>query len=87
MIDEDDGSRDLLSRLQMHIDEWNEVALVTQQQRRRKNRCVGGSWLFVVASFMVAAHIYREDLPRVTAFRNRLDLSLSKRIKYELVAK
>jgi hypothetical protein len=30
-IDEDDGFRDLLSRPQMHIDEQDEVALVTQQ--------------------------------------------------------
>jgi hypothetical protein len=26
-IAEDDGSRDLLSRSQIHIDEWDEVAL------------------------------------------------------------
>jgi hypothetical protein len=25
-ITEDDGSRDLLSRSQMHVDEWDEVA-------------------------------------------------------------
>jgi hypothetical protein len=30
---EDDGSRDLLSRSHMHVDEWDEVALVAQQWR------------------------------------------------------
>jgi hypothetical protein len=36
---------------------------------------------------VVAARIYREDLPRVTASHNRLGLSLSKRIRHGLVAK
>jgi hypothetical protein len=31
-IDEDDGSGDLLSRSQMHVDERDEVASATQQQ-------------------------------------------------------
>jgi hypothetical protein len=44
---EEDSSRDLLSRSQMHIDERDEVALAAQQRRRQKPRCVGGSWLFV----------------------------------------
>jgi hypothetical protein len=48
-IAEDDGFGDLLSRLQMHVDEWDEIALVAQQRRRRKPRYVGGSWLFVFA--------------------------------------
>jgi hypothetical protein len=33
-IDEDDNSEDLLSRSQMHVDEYDEVALAAQQQRR-----------------------------------------------------
>jgi hypothetical protein len=41
-IAEEDGSGDLLSRSQMHIDEQDEVALAVQQWRRRKLRCVGG---------------------------------------------
>jgi hypothetical protein len=30
-IAEDDGFRDMLSRSQMHIDKWDEIALVAQQ--------------------------------------------------------
>jgi hypothetical protein len=30
---EDDGSGDLLSRSQMHVDEWDEVASAAQQQK------------------------------------------------------
>jgi hypothetical protein len=41
-ITEDDGSGDLLSRSQMHVDERDEVALAAQQRRRQKTRCVGG---------------------------------------------
>jgi hypothetical protein len=84
---EDDGSRDLLSRSHMPVDEWDEVALVAQQRRMWKLRCVGESWLFIVTSSLVAAHIYREDLPRVTALRNWLGLSLSKRIRHGLIVK
>jgi hypothetical protein len=80
-IAEHDGSGDLLSQSQMHVDEQNEVALAAQQRRRRKTRCVGGSWLFVVTSSMVAARIYRKDPPKVTASCNWLALSLSKRIR------
>jgi hypothetical protein len=43
--------------------------------------------LFIVIYSMVAARIYRKDLPRVTTLRNRLGLSLSKRIRHELIAK
>ena len=75
-IAEDDGSGDLLSRSQMHVDERDEAVLAAQQRRRRKPRCVGGSWLFVVTSSVAAARIYREDPPRVTASRNRLGLSI-----------
>jgi hypothetical protein len=32
---EDDGSRDQLSRSQMHIDERDEVASAAQQQKRQ----------------------------------------------------
>jgi hypothetical protein len=76
-IAEDDGSRDLLSQSQMHVDERDEVVLVAQQRRRQKTRCVGDSWSSVVASSMAAARIYR-DL---------LGLSLSKRIRYRLIVK
>jgi hypothetical protein len=85
-IAEDDGFRDLLSRSQMHIDERNEVVLAAQQRIRRRHRCVGGSW-FGVATSVAATCIYREDPPRVTASRNRLGISLSKRIRHGLVAK
>jgi hypothetical protein len=36
---------------------------------------------------VVAARIYTEDLAKVTVSHNRLGLSLSKRIKYGLIAK
>jgi hypothetical protein len=75
-ITENDGSRDLLSRLRMHIDERDEVAFTVQQQRRQKPRCVGGSWLFIVTYSVAPLPIYRKDLPRVTASRNQLGLSL-----------
>jgi hypothetical protein len=68
-IAEDDGSGDLLSRLRMHVDEQDEVALTAQQWKRRKPICIG-SWLFVVTSSMVTARIYREDPPRVTSSHN-----------------
>jgi hypothetical protein len=34
-ITKDNGSEDLLSRSQMHVDERDEVALAAQQQKRR----------------------------------------------------
>jgi hypothetical protein len=40
-----------------------------------------------VATSVAAARIYREDLPRVTPSCNRLGLSLSKRIRHELIVK
>jgi hypothetical protein len=40
-IAEDDSFGDLLSRSQMHIDEWDEVVLAAQQQLRLRPRCVG----------------------------------------------
>jgi hypothetical protein len=43
--------------------------------------------LFVLSSYVAAARIYREDLRRVTTSRNRLSLSLSKRIRHRLIAK
>jgi hypothetical protein len=85
-ITEDDGFEDLLSRSRMHVDERNELALAAQQWRRRKLRCVG-SWLFIVTSFVAAARIYREYPTRVTMFRDRICLSLSKCIRHGLVAK
>jgi hypothetical protein len=71
----------------MHVDEQDEVALTAQQWRRQKTRCVGGSWLFIIICSMVAARIYREDLPRVTTSYNRICLSLSKRIRHILIVK
>jgi hypothetical protein len=51
-------------------------------------RCVGVfRGCSCVATSVVAADIYREDLPRVTASHNRLGLSLSKHIRHELIAK
>jgi hypothetical protein len=66
----------------MHVDEWDEVALMVQQRKRQTSRCAGGSWLFVIASFVATAHIYREDPSRVTTSHNRLGLYLSKRIRH-----
>jgi hypothetical protein len=43
--------------------------------------------VFIVTSSVVAARIYRKDLPSVTASRNQQGLSLSKRIRHGLVAK
>jgi hypothetical protein len=86
-IIEDDGFRDLLSRLWMHIDEQDEIALVAQQRRRQKPRGVGGSWLFIVTHSVAATCIYMEDPPRVTVSPNRLGLSLSKRNTHGLIAK
>jgi hypothetical protein len=60
----------------MHVDERDEVALVVQQWRWRKPRFVGGSWLFVVASSVAVARIYRDDPPRVTTSCNQLGLSI-----------
>jgi hypothetical protein len=42
---------------------------------------------FLITTFVAAARIYREDPPMVIASRNRLDLSLLKYIRYELIAK
>jgi hypothetical protein len=54
---------------------------------RRKSRCVGGSWLFIVTHFVATVRIYRKDLTRVTVSHNRLGLSLPKRIRHGLIAK
>jgi hypothetical protein len=40
-----------------------------------------------VSTSVVAAHIYREDSPGVTASRNQLGLFLSKRIRHGLIIK
>jgi hypothetical protein len=69
-ITKNNGFRDLLFWSQMHVDEWDKIALAVQQWRRRKPRCVSGSWLFVVNSFVAVTHINREDPPRVTTSRN-----------------
>jgi hypothetical protein len=47
-IAEDNGSGELLSRLQMYVDEQDKVALVAQQRRRRKTRCISASWFFLL---------------------------------------
>jgi hypothetical protein len=60
----------------MHIDELDEVELSMQHQRRQKPRCVGGSWLFIITSSVVATCIYREDPPKITPSCNRLGLSI-----------
>ncbi len=68
----------------MHIDERDEVASAAQQEN------LDALMFFMivrVATTVVAAHIYREDPPRVIAFRNRLGLSLSKCIRHGLVEK
>jgi hypothetical protein len=46
-ITEDDGSGDLLSRSQMHVDERDEVASAAQQQKRRNLDVLVLSWLLV----------------------------------------
>jgi hypothetical protein len=51
MIAEDDGFGDLLSRSQMHVDERDEVASATQQQKRRNLVALMFSWLFVCYYF------------------------------------
>jgi hypothetical protein len=86
-ITEDDGFEDLLFRSQMHVDDRDEVALVAQQRRMWKTRCVGGSWLFIVATSVAVVRIYMEDPPRVTMSCNWLCLSLSKRIRHRLISK
>jgi hypothetical protein len=86
-IIEDDGYGDLLSRLQMHVDERDEVVWVAQRRRRQNTRCIGGSWFSVFTRSVVAARIYREDMPMVIRSHNRLGLSLAKHIRHGLVAK
>jgi hypothetical protein len=71
----------------MHVNEQDEVALVAQQRRRQKARCIGGLWLFIITYSMMFTRIYREDLHRVTASCNRLVLPLIKCIRHGLVEK
>jgi hypothetical protein len=71
----------------MHVHEWDEVASVAQQQKQQNLYVLMFFVAIRVATTGSAAHIYRKNPPRVTAFRNRLDLSLSKRIRHGLVAK
>jgi hypothetical protein len=71
----------------MHVDEWDEVALVAQQQKRQNLDALVFFMAVRVTTSMAAAHIYREDLPRVIASCNRVGLCLSKCIKHGLVLK
>jgi hypothetical protein len=50
-IAEDDSFRDLLSRSQMHVHEWDEVPSVTQQQKRQNLDVLVFSWLLVCFYF------------------------------------
>jgi predicted deacetylase len=86
-IAEDDSSGDLFFRSQIHVDEWDEVASVVQLQKWRNLDVLVFCDCWYVAISVAAAHIYREDPPRVTASRNRLGLSLSKCIRHRLVVK
>jgi hypothetical protein len=86
-IAEDDGSGDMLSRSHMHVDEQDEVVSTAQQQKRWNLDALVFFVAVRVTTTMVATHIYREDLPRVTTFRNWLCLSLSKYIRHRLIAK
>jgi hypothetical protein len=58
MITEDDGSRDLLSRSQMHVDERDEVASAVQQQKRRNLDVLALSWLLVCCYYFCGGHTY-----------------------------
>jgi hypothetical protein len=69
-IAENDGSGDLLSRSQMHIDEQEEVASVAQQQKWRNLDALVTCGCLCVTTSVVTAHIYRKDPPRGTASRN-----------------
>jgi hypothetical protein len=69
----------------MHVHEWDEVASVAQQQEQQNLYVLMFFVAIRVATTGSASHIYRKNPPRVTAFRNRLDLSLSKRIRHGLV--
>jgi hypothetical protein len=69
-ITEDDGSGDMLSRSQMHVDEQDEVGSATQQQKRRNLDALMTHGCSCVATSMAAARIYREHLPRVIASHN-----------------
>jgi hypothetical protein len=50
-ITEDDGSGDLLSQSQMHVDERDEVASAAQQQKRQNLDVLVFSWLLVCFYF------------------------------------
>jgi hypothetical protein len=54
----------------MHIDEWDEVASAAQQQKRRNLDTLVTHGCSCVATSVAAACIYREDLSRVTTYRN-----------------
>jgi hypothetical protein len=77
----------MLSQSQMHIDERDEIGLTMQQWKRRNLDALIARGCFLITTSVTAARIYRKDMPRVTASCNRLDLSLSKRIRHGLVTK
>jgi hypothetical protein len=58
MITEDDGSRDLLSRSQMHVDERDEVASAVQQQKRQNLDVLALSWLLVCCYYFCGGRTY-----------------------------
>jgi hypothetical protein len=63
---------------------WSTLTSIAAEAT--KPRCVG-VFMVVRGLLFPATHIYREDPPRVTVSSNWLDLSLSKCIRYKLVAK
>jgi hypothetical protein len=50
-IDKYGGSKDLLSRSQMHVDKQDEVASAAQQQKQQNLNALVFSWLFVCCYF------------------------------------
>jgi hypothetical protein len=75
-ITNDDGSKDLLSRSQMHVDERDEVALAAQQWKRKNLDVLVTRGCSLITTSVAATRIYREHTPRVTVSHNQLSLSL-----------
>jgi hypothetical protein len=64
---------------------WSSLADAAADEAKTKMHW----WLFCsgVPTSVAVTRIYKDDLPRVTASRNQLDLSLSKCIGHGLIAK